>query len=338
MSCPQPRGRFRAIASVVARKLAPRWQRLGGSLQCLFDLAHHEDGLRDGAVVAQQVALLAEPVVQRVLGPGVRPDRALNELLTEMIDRLEELPISRGELEAVCLLLNAHVPLASHPTMPIGHVNRAEAAARLCFLSYARFRRDGRPKDAVPTSPETRLLDRFLGAAREIEAHPSATASMGWSPRSPQRVEANVEDLLGSWAGITETAKLLKSRDASRSRRHACVMTIMSPVPNKISVTWYYATGTAYAAAMQLADTEAGRRLLVTYESTVSWLPGDQPTHRGTAVLDINGADASVRIEGPYFTDRRTDGTLTFYERMSRTFDSYAEARAELHQRIGDRL
>ena len=205
-----------------------------------------------------------------------------------------------------------------------GHTKRAAVACEILREPVSQFRqvRRGGKTGLRRRTPEERLLEDFVVAVASLDAPPSSTR--GHAATSRLRVPSDgADDIVGTWAGTTESMWLLKHRGSERAAVVPCFM-VVDVDSGELTARWLYRYGTTTAVASSLTFSPHGRRLACLYEAEVPSADVSEqgPSHRGGCLLEIADSDA-VSIRGSYWTDRSTHGVLTFTERVP---GSYAES------------
>ena len=138
-------------------------------------------------------------------------------------------------------------------------------------------------------------------------------------------VSGRLDGLAGTWRGEVETSWHIKGTGVARSGSFPCFKTLHT-AGSDVTLRWLFEVGVAYAAGLQFVPVGSARRLICLYESTRPGGTSEQaPSHRGAWIVDID-RDRPLTLEGPYFTDRRTSGTLRFGNRWDAQALSYAQA------------
>jgi hypothetical protein len=258
-----------------------------------------------------------------------RPRRAFVELVDDMRSMGADLELSETQLSAVEVLLYIRNSVTIHgreQLCPATHVQRARLASEL--LRRPKFRDRTNRSGEDPSTPESRLLEAFTAALDDFNPRPSVTQAYGWTARNSQeRLSSVSRDLLGTWKGLTISDWHIKAEGRRKSGSFTCFM-VIDLVSGELRVNWFFPAGVVYASAVRLTQESEGRRLSVIYESTGRSRQATQtPDHRGAAVLEATATPATL-IEGPYWTDRQTNGTLTFNRRVPAKARSFDEAAA----------
>ena len=171
-----------------------------------------------------------------------------------------------------------------------------------------------------------------MRALDESEGYPSLTEQYGRTPEPGRDHWPPTEDLLGTWVGTTTSEWIVKDRSGDRAGTKPTFMT-MDGDAHTLRVEWLYRHGVSTAVTCRLARDGMGRRVLALYEAYV--LDGldrphaaraADPTHRGACLLSIHPSPDGLRAAGPYWTDRGTNGWLSFTWRDSRLATAFSDA------------
>lgn len=296
----------------------------------LHRLAHARRGIQDDELLAGQDALLPHGSIGQRTRRGVAPREAIEQAIEDLRRYAgTRFLITPEEVEAVAVLLyaaNSELAGSGFGDEPISPRDRAREACAL--LGRRRNQvdhfRKGRPRDGGLRSPETDLLGRFADALERIDA--PASVSLGISATREHIVE--FEDLtyqiIGTWAGHTESTWLLKDPELVGAGKIACYM-VVAPRSNGVVVRWFYRHGYSTAVAARLVTADSPRILSI-YEAYVTYSEAlNAPSHRGGCILALRG-EPVAGMAGPYWTDRHTHGTLSFGRRSAEVAKSFREA------------
>lgn len=314
------------------------------AVACLQRLSHRAHGVRDSAFLAELRPLLETRAVKQKLSAGVTPRRALELAFDQLLNfagRSGSLSAEEYYAAVALLFLRSSVPVGrdrSDTLLTQSHPQRADVAARILgHQNGVALIRNRAPRRQLPKrSHETDLFSKVLDALDALDVPPSATRALRRTP--PQDGAGAVgalEDLVGTWRGTIRSDWILKREGVERAGVVDCYMTIQFE-SGQPRIRWLKEHGHAEAIAAHVVRLGAdARRLVACYEADVYPVPDQQgPSHRGSCLLDIIG-DRAYRIEGPYWTDRTTDGLLAFHHRVDAILETFEAAQAHLATRTG---
>ncbi|WP_104524061.1 hypothetical protein [Blastococcus atacamensis] len=276
-------------------------------------LSRDDGGLYNETLLLQQQDLLHHPAIlsRRQTNPEAPVRNAVEEAIADVGRWGETLAgpiLSEAEHEAVKMLLGITPP--GTRLRKITHADRAEAAF-MKLAGHANGVDLWRRKRADGGSDETDLLARFIRVLDRLDAPPSATRGISRTPPTGSGELADVGDLHGTWAGRTESTRVNKDRSAGRT---APTFMVIDTSDHEPVIRWYYRDGWAWSVSVRALSVAGSRRLLIMYESDVSFEERKtDPWHRGACLLEAVGAS----IAGPYWSDRRSHGLLIFSRKIT---------------------
>jgi len=304
------------------------------AVKCWYDIARLPLGIRDTGV-GQMNALLHHPAVWARLERGLSASEALAELVGSLpLEVRRSQAMSARECDAFAVLVGGRKSLTIDGVrMPLrNYRERGDAAARLLYgpgkdpAATLRHSRRVRRADGTLTprsSPEIRLYEAVMRALDDLDLPPSASAHIGRTPAAGGHT-GECDDLIGTWLGVSESQWNTKDPEV-RDGTVPCFMVIRREPP-ELTIDWLYRGGRSRSIAVRIVDVPP-RRIICVYEADLTYdgaLPRF-PAHRGTCLLEIRGTPAA-RISGPYWSDRRLTGGLTFTKRSRHLASTLDEA------------
>lgn len=286
-----------------------RWPELPPEVTDLHLLTHNDQGIYEEKFLVQLEALLNHKAI--VSRRQANPEASLIEVIEAAVADvgrwavpLASQLLSGDEHEAVKLLLGIIPPTRRLRRQPHGERAREAYVEKLGghevdVEAWRRHRRGG-------GSDETDLLHRWIRVLDQLEVPPSATQTVTRTPPNGDGARADISDLRGTWGGRTESTRVNKDRRAGGKAGTYMVIDTSQAEP---IVRWYYRDGWAWSVSVRAVEVADERRLLIMYESDVSFEDHKaNPWHRGACLLEVEG-DAVV---GPYWSDRQSFGFLVF--------------------------
>jgi hypothetical protein len=286
-----------------------RWPELRSEVADLHLLTHNDQGIYDEKLLLQLEALLNHKAIvsRRTVNPEASMVEAIEAAVADVgrwaVPLASQL-LSRDEHEAVKLLLGITPPTRRLRRQPHGERAREAYVDKLGgqevdVEAWRRHRRGG-------GSDETDLLGRWIRVLDQLEVPPSATRTITRTPPNGAGAPADVSDLQGTWAGRTESTRVHKDRRAGGRADTYMVIDTSRAEP---IVRWYYRDGWAWSVSVRAVELPNARRLLIMYESDVSFADRKAtPWHRGACLLEVEGN----ALAGPYWSDRQSFGFLIF--------------------------
>jgi hypothetical protein len=179
----------------------------------------------------------------------------------------------------------------------------------------------------VPTSDEAELFEQARVALEALQPPDSATRGLVWTPRDAGGLDfADTADLIGTWRGVVSSPEGLVRRPGPVRPGSDTTFLAFRDIGQSVRVDNFVEQAESLMVVNRLVRVGQARRLLSLYEVRSDFYEGpDDPAHRGAMMLEIEG-DPARALDGPYWTDRKTRGRLTFTERILQPAASWAEA------------